>query len=82
MLSQCIFADTELRLVFAPPKINQFRNEHTILGDFNAEQDLYNKAGELINYLSSWTSSETSIAERSSTCTLVYMSMGTLIWKM
>ena len=62
--AQCIFADTELRLVFAPPKINQFRNEHTILGDFNAEQDLYNKAGELINYLSSWTSSETSIAER------------------
>ena len=62
--AQCIFADTELRLVFAPPKIHQFRNEHNNLGDLNAEQDLYNKAGELIAYLSSWTSSETRLAER------------------
>ena len=62
--AQCIFADTDLRLVFAPPKINQLRNEHNNLGDFNAEQDLYNKAGELINYLSTWTSSATSVAER------------------
>eukprot|EP00985_Skeletonema_marinoi_P035169 scaffold45832_cov672-Skeletonema_marinoi.AAC.1 len=62
--AQCIFADTELRLIFAPPKIHQFRNEHNNLGDLNAEQDLYNKAGELITYLSSWTSSETSLAER------------------
>lgn len=62
--AQCIFADTELRLVFAPPKIHQFRNEHNNLGDLNAEQDLYNKAGELITYLSSWTSSETSLTKR------------------
>ena len=62
--AQCIFADTDLRFVFAPPKITQLRNEHNNLGDFNAEQDLYNKAGELINYLSTWTSSETSVAMR------------------
>eukprot|EP00956_Cyclotella_meneghiniana_P025815 scaffold54634_cov23-Cyclotella_meneghiniana.AAC.2 len=76
--AQCIFADTELRLVFAPPNIHQFRNEHNNLGDLIAEQDLYNKAGELIAYLSSWTSSETiGLLRGSNICTLVYTSMDT-----
>ncbi|CAJ1936581.1 unnamed protein product [Cylindrotheca closterium] len=54
--AQCIFADSNLRLVFAPPKIEQIRNEHDILADFSAENDLYIKSGKLIEFLSSWDS--------------------------
>ena len=41
--AQCIFADTGLSLVFAPPKVVQVRNDHDYLGDFEAEGDLYSK---------------------------------------
>jgi len=54
--AQCIFADAGLSLVFAPPKIVQERNAHDYLGDFNAEQALYNKSGKLIEFLSEWDS--------------------------
>lgn len=52
--AQCIFADAGLRLVFSPPKISQQRNDHDILGDLNAENDLYMKSGKLIEFLSGW----------------------------
>ena len=52
--AQCIFADAGLRLVFAPPKITQFRSDHNFLGDFEAEHDLYSKSGKLLEYLQQW----------------------------
>ena len=52
--AQCIFADAGLRLVFAPPKIIQFRSDHNYLGDFEAEHDLYSKSGKLLEYLQQW----------------------------
>ena len=62
--AQCIFADAGLRLVFAPPKIVQERNEHDYMGDFNAEQDLYEKSGKLIDFLSEWDSDEDTVPGR------------------
>ncbi|GFH62185.1 hypothetical protein CTEN210_18661 [Chaetoceros tenuissimus] len=52
--SQCLFADSDLRVIFAPPKIMQCRVAHDYLGDFQAEQDLYSKSGKLLEYLSNW----------------------------
>ncbi|KAL7551578.1 hypothetical protein ACHAWF_014761 [Thalassiosira exigua] len=52
--AQCIFADVGLRLVFSPPAVSQDRNDHDYLADFNAEQDLYERAGPLIEYLREW----------------------------
>jgi hypothetical protein len=62
--AQCIFADAGLRLVFAPPKISQLRNDHNILGDLRAENDLYLKTGKLIDFLAEWDSEQSSIPER------------------
>jgi len=62
--AQCIFADSNLRLVFAPPKIEQIRNEHNFLGDLTAEKDLYTKSGKLIDFLSSWDSEKLRFPER------------------
>ncbi|CAJ1970342.1 unnamed protein product [Cylindrotheca closterium] len=62
--AQCIFADADLRLVFAPPKIEQIRNDHNILGDLTAEHDLYTKSGKLIDFLSEWDSPELALPQR------------------
>lgn len=62
--AQCIFADAGLQLVFSPPKIMQERNKHNYLGDLNAEQDLYCKAGKLVEYLKKWDSESDNIPER------------------
>ena len=62
--AQCIFADTRLRLVFSPPIIDQKRNAHDYLGDFDAERDLYDKSGQLIEYLSEWDSVSDTIPKR------------------
>lgn len=62
--SECIFMDAGLRLVFAPPKIFQQRNEHNLLGDMIAETDVYRKSGKLVEFLSKWDSDHDSIPER------------------
>ena len=62
--AQCIFADAGLRLVFAPPKISQIRNDHNILGDLSAENDLYLKSGKLIEFLAEWDTDHSSIPGR------------------
>ena len=41
--AQCLFAEVGLSLVFAPSKIDQKRNDHNLLADFEAESDLYCK---------------------------------------
>jgi Protein of unknown function, DUF288. len=63
--AQCIFHDAGLRLVFAPPKIEQLRNDHSYLGDLKAEQDLYEKSGKLLEFLQNWDEqSANSVPER------------------
>jgi hypothetical protein len=63
--AQCIFHDAGLRLVFAPPKIIQSRNDHSYLGDFEAEHDLYAKSSKLLEFLQNWDEpSGDSIPER------------------
>uniref|UniRef100_A0A6S8YTD0 Uncharacterized protein n=1 Tax=Chaetoceros debilis TaxID=122233 RepID=A0A6S8YTD0_9STRA len=62
--AQCIFADTGLSLVFAPPKIVQVRNDHDYLGDFEAEGDLYLKSGKLIEFLAQWDSKHNTVPQR------------------
>jgi hypothetical protein len=43
--------DTGLHLAFHAPLVNQIRNSHDYLSDFNAEKPLYESAGSLIEYL-------------------------------
>jgi len=50
--AQCLFKDVDLSLVFAPPRITQYRNVHNILGDMESEKDLYYKSNKLVEYLS------------------------------
>jgi hypothetical protein len=38
-------------IAFASPWVTQYRNPHNYLADFNAEQDLYHKSTELVEYL-------------------------------
>jgi hypothetical protein len=42
----------------------QERNEHNYLGDFNAERDLYDKSGKVIEHLSQWDTDHDTIPER------------------
>ncbi|CAJ1967234.1 unnamed protein product [Cylindrotheca closterium] len=63
--AQCIFADSNLRLVFAPPKIEQqIPTERDILADSSAENDLNIKSGKLIHFLSTWDSEHLHFPER------------------
>jgi len=43
-----------LRLAFAAPWVNQFRNVHNYLADYEAEKPLYSRAGALTQYLREW----------------------------
>jgi len=52
--AQCLFADAGWRVVLSPPKIFQERNAHNYLGDMDAEDALYRKAGKLLEFLSTW----------------------------
>ena len=62
--AQAIFKDLGLHLVFLPPVIVQDRNEHHYLADMQAELDLYFKGGKLLEFLSSWTSTATTVPGR------------------
>jgi len=44
--------------------VNQIRNEHTILADFDAEHDLYIKARALVDVLRAWVPQSTSLPGR------------------
>ena len=64
--AQVLFFPLDLAVTFLPPRIVQERNEHAYLGDFRAENDLYIKAGVLVDYLAKWQprDSTASIPER------------------
>jgi hypothetical protein len=61
---QALFQNLNLRVIFAPPSVTQIRNEHNYYGDMDAERDLYFKGEKLVEFLSGWTNSATSIPER------------------
>ena len=54
-----------LRVAFATkPLVEQKRNPHSYLADFDAEQDLYYKSGKLIEFLAEWSPKESGIQEQ------------------
>ena len=58
--SPCIFLlqrllwEIEGNLAFTAPTVNQFRNPHTLMKDFLDEDDLYKRAGDLVQFLIDW----------------------------
>jgi len=44
----------EGNLAFTAPTVNQFRNPHTLMKDFLDEDDLYKRAGDLVEFLIAW----------------------------
>jgi len=55
---QRLFRNICYTVTFATqPLVVQDRNEHSYLGDFAAEQDLYQKSGKLLEFLDHWNSS-------------------------
>jgi len=62
--AQRILWDIDGELVFLPPTVEQHRNAHDYLDDFEDELDLYLNAEKLIRFLLSWTSSSKLLAER------------------
>lgn len=61
---QRLMWDAGARLAFAGPWVDQIRNEHTLLADFDAEHDLYIKARALVDVLSAWVPQSTSLPGR------------------
>lgn len=52
--AQRLFHDTDMSLVFLPPRIRQDRNIHSYLADMKAELDLYFKSAKLLEFLDDW----------------------------
>jgi hypothetical protein len=64
--SQPLMWNIGRRLAFMAPMVNQYRNAHNYLRDFQAENDLYYKSGSLVKFLVNWSidvtlSSETTL---------------------
>lgn len=41
-------------VAFGPPTVNQLRNAHNLMRDFQEEQSLYIQAGKLVDILNDW----------------------------
>jgi hypothetical protein len=54
--AQRIMSDLGLHLVFHPPVVVQYRNDHNYLADFDSEGPLYKESLKLIQQLDSWVS--------------------------
>jgi hypothetical protein len=52
--TQRLMWDLNLRVLFTSPFVNQFRNAHDYLADFNSESPLYTHSGELVKFLLQW----------------------------
>ena len=52
------FHKHSLHLLFVPPYIDQYRNAHDYLKDFNDELDIYQKSNQLLKWLSTDLSSQ------------------------
>ena len=54
-IAQRIFRDTCIRTAFmTEASVRQTRKPHSYLADFDAEQDLYRKSGQMLKFLNSW----------------------------
>lgn len=51
---QRLLLDLDLHVAVTSPVVNQFRNPHNYLADFDAELPLYSKSGALIAFLREW----------------------------
>ena len=52
-ITQYFIHKKHVKLVFTPPYVKQQRNPHTIIKDLHAEQDLYLKSRQLVDFLGS-----------------------------
>jgi len=62
--AECLFRDANLRVAFLPPHVVQDRNEHNIIGDMKAEEDLYYKTKQLLDFLNHWNNPARTIPAR------------------
>ncbi|CAL5222166.1 g4491 [Coccomyxa viridis] len=51
---QRLLWELEGNLAFTAPTVDQFRNPHTLTKDFLDEDDLYKKAGSIVDFLIAW----------------------------
>ena len=54
VLLQRLLWELEGNLAFTAPTVDQFRNVHTLTKDFLDEDDLYKKAGSIVDFLIAW----------------------------
>jgi hypothetical protein len=62
--AQRILWDIGGALSFRRPSVDQIRNVHDYLEDFESELQLYSEAGKLTHFLQHWTSPATSLRDR------------------
>ena len=55
---QRLLWELEGNLAFTAPTVDQFRNPHTLTKDFLDEDDLYKKAGSIVDFLIAWRPSQ------------------------
>ena len=64
-IAQRLFWEVDLRFGFmSRPLVVQDRNDHSNLADLNAEQDLYMKSEQFIQFLGEWKGKGTTLVER------------------
>jgi len=61
---QRILWDIRAEVAFLPPTVDQIRNAHDYLLDFEEEMDLYFKAEPLAKFLNEWSSDKPTLPER------------------
>ncbi|KAL7531344.1 hypothetical protein ACHAXR_003989 [Thalassiosira sp. AJA248-18] len=63
-ITQRIFKDLNLYVLYTPPIVNHLRSAHDYVSDFVAETDLYTKTTKLLDYLNRWSSNDPHLAQR------------------
>jgi len=63
-LGQRLLCDLDLKVLFSPPVVNQFRNSHNYLADYNSELPLYEKSTALLEFLRNWNPKEKTLIGR------------------
>ena len=63
-LGERLLQDLGMRVAFSPPLVEQKRNIHNYLADFDAEIPLYEQTEALLETLSGWVCSARTLPER------------------
>ncbi len=63
-IGQRLMWDVGIHAAFAQPWVNQFRNPHNYLADFESEIPLYKQSGALVSFLVSWKPQTATLASR------------------